>query len=251
MFSCTSISDSKLMLGGINIISLRNILPFKRDWDSLISRSDQHGTWSHRHFSSRLVFPLHSLTLPHWPPPQPPPPFHLHPAPGATLCWPSLCLGLTWWGCVRIKGGPCHSLQSTMAASADTGAKPLQWVPPASLTPNSPRLSVTFKLNMKNFKIHEKNGYFRRVIRKQFISLKIGKLRERIKPFLYELRASLTAQRQRICVPMQETWVASQGQENPLEKEIATHSSILAWESSRTEEPGRGCKRFSWDLATK
>ena len=37
---------------------------------------------------------------------------------------------------------------------------------------------------------------------------------------------------------MQETQVPSLGQEDPLEQEMATHSSILAWEISRTEEPG-------------
>ena len=37
---------------------------------------------------------------------------------------------------------------------------------------------------------------------------------------------------------MQETWVRSLGQEDPLEKEIATYSSILAWGISWTEEPG-------------
>jgi len=37
----------------------------------------------------------------------------------------------------------------------------------------------------------------------------------------------------------QETWVQALGQENPLEKEMATHSSILAWEIPWTEEPGR------------
>ena len=37
---------------------------------------------------------------------------------------------------------------------------------------------------------------------------------------------------------MQETWVQSLGQEDPLEKAVATHSSILAWEISWTEEPG-------------
>ena len=36
----------------------------------------------------------------------------------------------------------------------------------------------------------------------------------------------------------QETWVRSQGQEDPLEKETATHSSILAWKIPWTEEPG-------------
>ena len=38
---------------------------------------------------------------------------------------------------------------------------------------------------------------------------------------------------------MQEMWVQSLGWEDPLEKEIVTHSSILAWKSPWTEEPGR------------
>ena len=38
---------------------------------------------------------------------------------------------------------------------------------------------------------------------------------------------------------MQETRVQSLGQEDPLEKEMATHSSILAWKIPWTEEPGR------------
>jgi len=37
---------------------------------------------------------------------------------------------------------------------------------------------------------------------------------------------------------MQETLVPSLGQEDPLEKEMATHSSILTWEITWTEEPG-------------
>ena len=37
---------------------------------------------------------------------------------------------------------------------------------------------------------------------------------------------------------MQETQVQSLGQKEPLEKEMATHSSILAWRIPRTEEPG-------------
>ena len=37
---------------------------------------------------------------------------------------------------------------------------------------------------------------------------------------------------------MQETWVRSLGWEDPLEEEMATHSSILAWEIPWTEEPG-------------
>ena len=38
---------------------------------------------------------------------------------------------------------------------------------------------------------------------------------------------------------MQETWVPSLGREDYLEKEVTTHSSILAWEIPYTEEPGR------------
>ena len=37
---------------------------------------------------------------------------------------------------------------------------------------------------------------------------------------------------------MQETWVRFLAQEDPLEKEMATHSSILAWKIPWTEEPG-------------
>ena len=37
---------------------------------------------------------------------------------------------------------------------------------------------------------------------------------------------------------MQEMWVQSLGWEDPLEKEMATHSSILAWEIPQSEEPG-------------
>ena len=38
---------------------------------------------------------------------------------------------------------------------------------------------------------------------------------------------------------MQEMWVQTLGQEDPLEKGMATHSSILAWRISWTEETGR------------
>ena len=54
---------------------------------------------------------------------------------------------------------------------------------------------------------------------------------------------------------MQETQVLSLGQEEPLEEEMATHSSIIAWEIPWTEEPGRlqsmGSRRVGYDLVTK
>ena len=40
------------------------------------------------------------------------------------------------------------------------------------------------------------------------------------------------------CLPMQKMGVRSLGQKDPLEKEMVTHSSILAWEILWTEEPG-------------
>ena len=53
---------------------------------------------------------------------------------------------------------------------------------------------------------------------------------------------------------MQEIWVWSLGQEDPLEKGMVTHSSVLAWEIPRTEEPGRllslESQRIGHDWAT-
>ena len=50
---------------------------------------------------------------------------------------------------------------------------------------------------------------------------------------------SLVAQLVKILPGMWETWVRSLGWEDPLEKETATHSSILDWRIPRTEETGR------------
>ena len=56
---------------------------------------------------------------------------------------------------------------------------------------------------------------------------------------LFNMRPSFVAQSVRNLPAMQETQVRFLGQEDPLEKEMATHSSILAWRIPRTEEPGR------------
>ena len=54
---------------------------------------------------------------------------------------------------------------------------------------------------------------------------------------------------------MQAMWVGSLGQEDSLEKEMAAHCSILAWESPPTEKPARllstGSQRAGHDLVTK
>ena len=54
-----------------------------------------------------------------------------------------------------------------------------------------------------------------------------------------DLLISLVAQRLKRLPPMSETRVRSLGRKDPLEKEMATHSSILAWRIPWTEEPGR------------
>ena len=51
--------------------------------------------------------------------------------------------------------------------------------------------------------------------------------------------ASLVAQMEKHLPTMRETWVQSLGQEDPLEKEMAPHSSTRAWKIPWTEEPGR------------
>ena len=66
--------------------------------------------------------------------------------------------------------------------------------------------------------------------------------------------ASLVAQRLKHLPPMRVTRVWSLGREDPLEKEMATHSSILAWRIPWTEESGRlqstGSQRVGHDWAT-
>ena len=62
--------------------------------------------------------------------------------------------------------------------------------------------------------------------------------------------ASTVAQMVRNPLAMQETQVQSLGQEDPLQKEMATHSSILAWRIPWTEEPS-GLQSIELDLATQ
>ena len=54
--------------------------------------------------------------------------------------------------------------------------------------------------------------------------------------------------------PMQETWVQPLGREDPLEKKMATHPSVLAWRIRWTEEPGglqfTGSQRVGHDRVT-
>ena len=55
----------------------------------------------------------------------------------------------------------------------------------------------------------------------------------------YLFWTSLVAQTVKCLSTMRETWVPSLGREDPLEKEMAIHSSTIAWKIPWTEEPGR------------
>ena len=59
-----------------------------------------------------------------------------------------------------------------------------------------------------------------------------------IQPRILYSEASVVAQMVKNLPLMQETWVQSQGLEDPLEKGMATHSTILDWRIPCTEEPG-------------
>ena len=65
------------------------------------------------------------------------------------------------------------------------------------------------------------------------------------------MRSSLVAQMVECLPAMLETWVRSLGCEDPLEKKMATHSSILAWKILWTEEPSglqsMGLQRVGYD----
>ena len=86
-------------------------------------------------------------------------------------------------------------------------------------------------------------------------------LREKIYPetqfialFSRLSRVSLEAQMAKSLLTMRETWVQSLGEEDPLEKEMGTHSSILTWWIPWTEDPGglksMGSQRAGHDWAT-
>ena len=72
-----------------------------------------------------------------------------------------------------------------------------------------------------------------------------------VQDFIMLLRmASLVAQMVKNLPEMQEIWVQSLGQEDPLEKGTAAHSSILAWRIPWTEDPGglQSMELQSWTL---
>ena len=97
--------------------------------------------------------------------------------------------------------------------------------------------------------------------RKLYYTLHINKFKESdliVIIYLWKVETLLMAQWERFCLPvqeMQERWVRSLGREDPLEKERATHFSILVWRIPWTEEPGglqsMGLRRIKHNRATE
>ena len=71
---------------------------------------------------------------------------------------------------------------------------------------------------------------------------------------MFNIRTSFVAQTVKRLPTMRETWIRSLGQEDPLEKEMATHSSTLTWRIPWMEEPGglqsMGSQRVGHDINT-
>ena len=99
-------------------------------------------------------------------------------------------------------------------------------------------------------------SYIHNMIKKIKKKFFLGNARCSLSLMLHTLvcRASLVAQSVKNLPVIQETQVRFLGWEDPLEKEMATHSNILAWRIPRTEEPGRfpvhGVARVGHNLAT-
>ena len=75
-------------------------------------------------------------------------------------------------------------------------------------------------------------------LRETFLAEEVSRVGITVCPSM-QFRASLVAQMVKNPPAMQETQVPSLGREDPLEKEMATHSSILAWKIPSMEETGR------------
>ena len=101
-----------------------------------------------------------------------------------------------------------------------------------------------YKLTMKNqTEIKESISFTIATKRIKYLGINLPKetkelYTEHQQTLLKEIWASLVAQLVKNLPAVQETHVRSLGWEDPLEKEVATHSSILAWKISWTEESG-------------
>ena len=95
---------------------------------------------------------------------------------------------------------------------------------------------VILSVNLKSSEHEELQLWKHMSVKQRSTSLVIREMQ--IKTTTHSKGASLVAQLVKNPSAVQETWVWSLGGADPLEKEMATHSSILVWRIPRTEEPG-------------
>ena len=112
-------------------------------------------------------------------------------------------------------------------------------------------LYIIFYINMSSFEISWFNIYINQRQKKEMIYIFLKVFKEIINVSIPKMLhwnfsvnfnkngASLVAQRLKRLPAMQETWVWPLGREDPLEKDMASHSSILAWRIPWRDEPGR------------
>ena len=138
--------------------------------------------------------------------------------PWTGACWVPQSMGFSrqeyqsWFPCLPLEDLP------------DPGIKPASLISYIQLLYHQRHLGSSLKLNMGQLKSQIVNSLDPSFI--QYI-------------FLYFLRASLIDQSVKNLPAMWETPVRFLGQEDPLEKEVASHCSILAWKTPWREEPGR------------
>ena len=122
----------------------------------------------------------------------------------------------------------------------DLGRAKLSWLP------------LCFSILRKVHCPFEEKGYNSLWVFNKYV---LNQKKEKFNYLLKEKKlSSLIAQMVKKSPAMQETWVWSLGWEDPLEKEMATHYTILAWIIPWTEEPGRlksrGLQRIRHDWVT-
>ena len=106
-----------------------------------------------------------------------------------------------------------------------------------------PTISSSASPSPPAFNLSQYQGLFQWVISShqvaKYWNFSINPSNEYSRLISFRIWASLVAQRVKHLPAVLETWIRSLGWEDPLEKEMATHSSILAWRIPWTEEPGR------------
>ena len=141
----------------------------------------------------------------------------------------------------------CDTVQETgiKTIPVEKKCKKAKWLSEEALQMAVKRREAKSKGEKEKYK--HLNAEFQRIARrdkKTFLSDQCKEIEEnnrmgKTRDLLKKIRTSLVAQMITCLSTMRDTWVRSLGREDPLEKEMAIHSSTIAWKIPWTEEPGR------------